>query len=235
MALLSLLIISVFSAINTNIAQADETTPVFSGSGLIARAQWVVSGRTIDAYFAEQLITPDDEQPLANGLYIKIKHNNGGTSDNVQSLSDSEISWDKFGIHITTEMEFTYEAPPPRGDTRLHVITLDWSFEDNSATLTLDAHKSATGASSIYDSPNSVTVCTIDPSVSAYVTKLTGNKNDLTITVKNAYFDFVENDSKDSIAKFSINNNAAGTYNVGTNKVYVDTKGNDQIRACYFV
>ena len=32
-----------------------------------------------------------------------------------------------------------------------------------------------------------------------------------------------------------INNNAAGAYEVGGYKVYVDTKGNDQIRACYIV
>jgi hypothetical protein len=34
---------------------------------------------------------------------------------------------------------------------------------------------------------------------------------------------------------FSINNNAAGTYTVHEYKVYVDTKGNTQIRACYIV
>jgi len=33
----------------------------------------------------------------------------------------------------------------------------------------------------------------------------------------------------------SIDNNAAGTYDVHGYKVYVDTKGNDQIRALYFV
>ena len=32
-----------------------------------------------------------------------------------------------------------------------------------------------------------------------------------------------------------ISNNAAGTYAVGKYKVYVDTKGNDQIRECYIV
>jgi len=36
-------------------------------------------------------------------------------------------------------------------------------------------------------------------------------------------------------ATIKISNNAAGTYDVGGYKVYVDTKGNDQIRACYLV
>jgi hypothetical protein len=68
--------------------------------------------------------------------------------------------------------------------------------------------------------------------LSAFVTKLNGNKNNLTTTVTEYYSDgsvvvFTET--------FSINNNAAGTYTVGDYKVYVDTKGNDQIRACYIV
>jgi len=34
---------------------------------------------------------------------------------------------------------------------------------------------------------------------------------------------------------FTIANNSAGTYGVGGYKVYVDTKGNTQIRECYIV
>ena len=67
---------------------------------------------------------------------------------------------------------------------------------------------------------------------SAYVTKLTGNQNDLTITVTELYSDGSTVTIKRTI---KINNNAAGTYEVGDYKVYVDTKGNDQIRACHFV
>ena len=67
---------------------------------------------------------------------------------------------------------------------------------------------------------------------SAYVTKLNGNKNDLTITVKVTLLD---GRTSSTTKTFSINNNAAGTYVVGEYKVYVDTKGNDQIRACYIV
>ena len=66
--------------------------------------------------------------------------------------------------------------------------------------------------------------------VSAYVTKLNGNKNDLTITI---YDTLYNGEIVEYTEKISINNNAAGTYAVGPYKVYVDTKGNDQIRACY--
>ena len=59
-----------------------------------------------------------------------------------------------------------------------------------------------------------------------------GNKNDLTITITERY----SNGTTNTITMtFSINNNAAGTYNVAGYKVYVDTKGNDQIRECYIV
>ena len=72
----------------------------------------------------------------------------------------------------------------------------------------------------------------IDVTPVASVKKLNGNKNDLTITVTETY----EDGTKEVFTKtFSINNNAADTYVVGPYKVYVDTKGNDQIRACNIV
>ncbi|MDR0296128.1 MAG: VWA domain-containing protein [Prevotellaceae bacterium] len=69
---------------------------------------------------------------------------------------------------------------------------------------------------------------TIDgASVTAKVDKLTGNQNRLWITVTDTKGTTTEN--------FMIDNNAAGTYQVGNYGVYVDTKGNTQIRTCYFV
>jgi predicted acyl esterase len=66
----------------------------------------------------------------------------------------------------------------------------------------------------------------------AVVEKLNGNKNNLSIDVTETY-----EDTKVVVHKkiFSIDNNAADTYVVGPYKVYVDTKGNTQIRACYVV
>jgi len=66
----------------------------------------------------------------------------------------------------------------------------------------------------------------------ASVKVLNGNKNDLTITVTETYSDGSINKT---VKTFSINNNAAGSYQVGRYIVYVDTKGNDQIRQCYIV
>jgi hypothetical protein len=67
----------------------------------------------------------------------------------------------------------------------------------------------------------------------ASVEKLTGNKNNLTIVLTEYYTNgHVKNITEKT---FSINNNAADVYNVGGFKVYVDTKGNIQIRECYLV
>ena len=71
-----------------------------------------------------------------------------------------------------------------------------------------------------------------DVTPAAFVEKLNGNKNNLTVTVTETYAD----GSKAFVEKtFSIDNNAAGTYAVGDYKVYVDTKGNTQIRDCRIV
>ena len=73
---------------------------------------------------------------------------------------------------------------------------------------------------------------TIVATSSAHVTKLNGNKNDLTIIVTQKLADGT---IRPLTKSFSINNNAAGTYTVGSYRVYVDTKGNTQIRDCRIV
>ena len=71
-----------------------------------------------------------------------------------------------------------------------------------------------------------------DVTPTASVKKLNGNKNELTIVIAEKF----SNGVIDKITEtFSIDNNAAGTYKVGPYKVYVDTKGNTQIRECYIV
>ncbi|MCL1886070.1 MAG: hypothetical protein FWF98_04890 [Dehalococcoidia bacterium] len=74
-------------------------------------------------------------------------------------------------------------------------------------------------------------------SADAFVEKLNGNKNSLTITIT----ELVSKAGSDKQTEatytetFSINNNAAGIYEVGPYSVYVDTKGNTQIREIYIV
>ncbi|MFD0670739.1 immunoglobulin-like domain-containing protein [Cohnella sp. GCM10027633] len=72
----------------------------------------------------------------------------------------------------------------------------------------------------------------IDATPTAYVEKLSGNRNNLHITVRETYSD---GSFLDIQRTFSIKNNAKGTYAVGDYQVYVDTKGNTQIREIYIV
>ena len=66
----------------------------------------------------------------------------------------------------------------------------------------------------------------------ASINKLSGNKNELTITVTEILYNGKVNVTT---LTFMINNNAADTYVVGGYSVYVDTKGNDQVRSLYIV
>jgi hypothetical protein len=72
----------------------------------------------------------------------------------------------------------------------------------------------------------------ISATPSASVNKLIGNKNALTVAVTELYSDGTKNIITETV---SINNNAAGTYQVGKYRVYVNTKGNTQIREIYIV
>ncbi|MBR0599824.1 hypothetical protein [Sinanaerobacter chloroacetimidivorans] len=68
---------------------------------------------------------------------------------------------------------------------------------------------------------------------SAVIEKLSNNKNSLTVTVTETFFKEGNAVFNRGLAKkFSIDNNAAGTYDVEGYKVYVDTKGNTQVREC---
>lgn len=87
-----------------------------------------------------------------------------------------------------------------------------------------------------FSSPDAVYVtvanAAVDAKPSAVVKKLKGNTNELTITVKQTRIDGSESSVT---ATYTINNNAAGTYTVGDYKVYVDTKGNTQVRSISIV
>jgi len=66
----------------------------------------------------------------------------------------------------------------------------------------------------------------------AWVKKLNGNTNELYITVTETY---CNGKTIKTELMFSIKNNAEGFYQVGPYRVFVDTKGNDQIRQIYIV
>ena len=86
--------------------------------------------------------------------------------------------------------------------------------------------------SSVQEAMEALVVRLLSAMPSASVNKLNGNQNDLTITITELYADGTTNLISITLR---ISNNAAGTYEVGNYSVYVDTKGNDQIRDCYIV
>lgn len=235
MAILMILsfVASIFALPNAFV-QAAALPQFLNGSGQIATAKFVQSGDTIHVYFAEQLKI-GDEAPLTYGLYVDVTHGNDETSANYAELSliDTEnfVAFESDGIHIEAKMAFS------RGMTidQVHNIILDWNFIDNTAVFTLVNHRA--GRTSIYNAAGDDVVHTfVNPSVSASVVKDKGNTNTLIITVTEPCFDFATNEiSVPLIKEFTINNNTAGTYPVDDFIIYVDTKGNDQIRACYIV
>jgi len=89
----------------------------------------------------------------------------------------------------------------------------------------------------IYSQSNCIEFDSMPLTVSASVEQLKGNKNNLTVSV---FVIEYSDDCNDIVISeycetFLIDNNAAHTYKVGGYQVYVNTKGNDQIRACYIV
>ena len=106
---------------------------------------------------------------------------------------------------------------------------LNFSYYENQSVIdnAADAIRSA-----ILEAKDALAVRFIGATPAASVNKMSGNQNELTITVTELYADGSENAITTTL---KISNNAAGTYEVGKYDVYVDTKGNDQIRDCYIV
>jgi len=66
----------------------------------------------------------------------------------------------------------------------------------------------------------------------AEIEKISGNQNKLLISIVEEY---ASGENAEFKYAFIINNNAAGTYACGPYNVFVDSKGNTQIRECYIV
>ena len=99
-----------------------------------------------------------------------------------------------------------------------------FSWVDIEATVTYEQYWITTSASD-----TDISIHLISAAASAKVDKLNGNQNRLNITVKEVYSD---GSPGEEFLSLLINSNSAGNYVVGPYTVYVDTKGNDQIRAC---
>ncbi|MCL2643560.1 MAG: InlB B-repeat-containing protein [Candidatus Bathyarchaeota archaeon] len=117
------------------------------------------------------------------------------------------------------------EPTPP---TRSGYIFTGWLYGENSFNFNTRITTDITLTANWEEIKPTIT--SVTPTAS--VKQLNGNKNDLTITITEKLSDGTSNILSQT---FSINNNAADTYTIGTYRVYVDTKGNTQIRACYII
>lgn len=118
----------------------------------------------------------------------------------------------------------------PDDPTRENYTFLGWYLGDEAFDFNALITADITLIAEWQKDPEKITLKSATPS--AWVDKLNGNQNRLNITVMEKYSD---GSIKTITWSGLINNNAAGTYDVGGYKVYVNTKGNTDIRECYIV
>jgi uncharacterized repeat protein (TIGR02543 family) len=171
---------------------------------------WTVEGDYADAFedaaSAETIFT----MPAANAIV---------TANFVRVHIVTFVDWDGKVLGKQSVVDGT-SAVAPDDPARIGYLFTGWDVEFSNVTdnLTVTAQYELIHIEST--------------EASAYVAKLIGKTNDLKITI-------IEHYNDDSTVVFSetisIKNNAAGTYEVGDYEVYVNTKGNIQIRECYIV
>ena len=195
-----------------------------------------------------QMMFRDTSQQINNQYEITTRGRDGAESPGIADKALAQAVWFNTGIDPDTgeTQMFLYSEPEDQHYVLKEVLTgaLNSSLSGN-ATANIIPNAAGGGfvalrSSNPFEDATAVKLYTydiapydlIDATPSAVVEKLNGNKNNLTVTVIEDYDD---GEIRVYEKTFSIDNNAAGTYQVGPYKVYVDTKGNTQIRACYIV
>ena len=182
----------------------------------------------------------NDEGRSAVGDFIEapgkiVVHENTFTVNwvNADVLTENyEIQWDQGSNEWTTLATVKANARPTSFITQdidqfanLRAILAE-AEEGGAYSFRVRALNSA-GASEWSDVYLVGELTVVDAAPSAVVNKLNGNKNELTVTVTETYQNGKTHEISDT---FTIKNNAEGTYTVGDYKVFVNTKGNTQIR-----
>lgn len=169
----------------------------------------VPAGQSAEKYFSSRVSATN-----ADALYLSV---NLAITDAPYTGVDAVLADSKTDLYTVNPayLETNPDPFPERG-----------AVEERGFFLLGDGLKDAEFAS-----PDAVYV-TVDNAVvgaepSAVVKKLKGSQNELTITVTQAHVDGTESVVR---ATFTIPKNASGTYTVGEHQVYVDTKGNTQVR-----
>ena len=152
--------------------------------------------------------------------------NTGNATDILRVTTDGTLLNDLYAVGagetIIVPVYIEVAADAFDGKWKELEITTTVSSESNAGKVT---KATVTGQEFIWEKVDLVVV-------SAFVEKLNGNKNNLTVTLTEYY----NSGKTETYTKtFSISNNAEGVYDIAGYKVYVDTKGNTQVRACYVV
>jgi hypothetical protein len=168
---------------------------------------------------------------VVKGENADVTLTNAGDIFNTWYQVDARFTGLETGVHnVTFTPDNTTVALPADEYTISNVVSTGTGIADNmnatrNATILARGFKTNMfAASTVYDF--------VDATASACVAKMSGNKNSLTITVTEHYTNGLD---IDLTGTFMIDNNSAGIYYVGEYAVYVNTKGNDQIRECYLV
>ncbi|MFB8387302.1 M20/M25/M40 family metallo-hydrolase [Microbacterium sp. NPDC055910] len=192
-----------YGAFEFNVLVGDEVVPLS-----------VPDGQSADTYFSSRTSATN---PDAVYLSVNLAITDAPYSGVQAVLADSKT--DLYTVNPTF-LETNADPFPERG-----------AIEQRGFFLLGDGAKNAE-----FSSPGAVYVtvdnAVVDAEPTAVVKKLTGDTNELTITVNETRVDGSESSVTET---FTIDNNAAGTYTVGEYKVYVDTKGNTQVREIYIV
>lgn len=165
---------------------------------------------------------------LTNGVLTAQFMNQDGTIPAAINAEMLNVSLFVDGTLSKMLTEFTYNAETGIAQWNFApYITKGFVPQKLLATVTYEQHYITTTQQA-----TAISTYITNVAVTASVQKLNGNKNNLTIIVTEYYSNGTSVVYQSVI---SIDNNAIGTYQVNAYRVYVDTKGNTQIRACYIV
>lgn len=153
----------------------------------------------------------NDTLTMPSPVLVQFKFADYGYGENEINMNNAMTSFELFVDDELTHFYF-YDFKEADGQATV-TLRLDWPLEEGAKVEV-----------------NAVQLVSATPKAS--VEKINSNENNLTINVTELYSNGVK---VVFTATATINNNAEGTYEVGDYLVYVNTKGNTQIRDCYIV
>ncbi|WP_231687953.1 endo-1,4-beta-xylanase [Bacillus sp. FJAT-27251] len=226
---------------NTGIDPETGETTLFSHTGS-SNYTYALHG-TEDGFVGQGSTAPLKDYAAASRVKL-FEYVSDYSYEDVTSLG-TEISLDQERIVSGRDAKIPVTADVPDGSQTVlkkdGVSVATATFANGKATISVKGSDVDAGAnyavvvndgSDILGAVILPVVTTVSATPTAKVEKLNGNQNRLTVTVKEVYSD----DSTEAFTEeIRIKNNAKDAYQVGPYKVYVETKGNDQIRKCTIV